>query len=155
MRSNGGPKLCRNQSSAEPLMAVRDSILSHPDFSFGVLSVNHNLPALPSVLLLLLLLSVDLAPSGTRLNTVDSFKSKTDVDNKRHTSAHLPLTSHSPMGISIPPSPPTCIFPCKTPYEYSQSCRSTTSLAFTTTVVLGHGSTEMSMQSKRRLNNLR
>jgi hypothetical protein len=35
----------------------------------------------PSVLLLLLLLSVDLAPSGTHLNTGDSFKSKTDVDN--------------------------------------------------------------------------
>ncbi len=62
------------------------------------------------MLLLLLLLSVDLAPSGTRLNTGDSFKSKTDVDNKRHTSAHQPLTSHSPMGVSIPPSPPVLWF---------------------------------------------
>jgi hypothetical protein len=59
-----------------------------------------------SMLLLLLLLSVDLAPSGTRLNTGDSFKSKTDVDNKRHTNAHRPLTSPSPIGISILPSPP-------------------------------------------------
>jgi len=55
------------------------------------------------VLLFLLLLPVDLAPSGTRLNTGDSFKSKTDVDNKRHTNAHRPLTSHSPTGVSIPP----------------------------------------------------
>ena len=35
-----GANLRCNQSSAELLMAVRDSILSHPDFSFGVLSVN-------------------------------------------------------------------------------------------------------------------
>ena len=52
--------------------------------------------------LLLLLLSVDLAPWGTRSNTGDSFKSKTDVDNKRHTNAHQPLTSHSPIGVSSP-----------------------------------------------------
>ena len=44
-----------------------------------------------------------LAPARTRLNTGDSFKSKTDVDNKRHTNAHQPLTSHSPTGITIPP----------------------------------------------------
>jgi hypothetical protein len=25
------------------------------------------------------------------------------VENKRHTNAHQPLTSHSPMGVSIPP----------------------------------------------------
>jgi hypothetical protein len=43
-----------------------------------------------------------LAPWGTRLNTGDSFKSKTDVDNKRHTNAHQPLTSHSPIGVSSP-----------------------------------------------------
>jgi hypothetical protein len=60
----------------------------------------------PSVLLLLLLLSLDLAPPGTRLNTGDSFKSKTGVDNKRHTNAHQPLTSHSPIGVTIPPPPP-------------------------------------------------
>ena len=60
-------------------------------------------PIQPAVLLLLLLLSVDLAPSGTRLNTGDSFKSKTDVDNKTHTNAHQTLTSHSPIGVSIPP----------------------------------------------------
>ena len=35
----------------------------------------------PSVLLLLLLLLVDLARSGTLTNTGDSFKSRTDVDN--------------------------------------------------------------------------
>jgi hypothetical protein len=57
------------------------------------------------MLLLLLLLSVDLAPE-TRLNTRDSFKSKTGVDNKRHTNAHQPLTSHSPTGVTIPLSPP-------------------------------------------------
>jgi hypothetical protein len=60
-----------------------------------------------SVLLLLLLLSVDLAPPGTRLNIGDSFKSKTGVDNRRHTNAHQLLTSHSPIGVSIPPSPPS------------------------------------------------
>jgi hypothetical protein len=55
------------------------------------------------MLLLLLLLSVDLALPGTRLNTGDSFKSKTGVDNKRHANAHQPLTSHSPTGSTIPP----------------------------------------------------
>ena len=74
--------------------------------AFGLSAISPNLPARPSVLLLLLLLSVDLAPSGTRLNAGNSFKSKTGVDNKRHTNAHQPLTSHSPMGVSIPPSPP-------------------------------------------------
>src|SRR6202162_4320011 len=54
----------------------------------------------------MLLLSVDLAPSGTSINTGDSFKSKTDVDNKTHTNAHQPPTSLSPIGISISPSPP-------------------------------------------------
>jgi hypothetical protein len=44
--------------------------------------------------------------SGTRLNTEDSFKSKTDADNKRHTNAHQPLTCHSPIGVTIPPPPP-------------------------------------------------
>ncbi len=28
------------------------------------------------------------------------------VESKRHTNAHRPLTSHSPTGVSIPPSPP-------------------------------------------------
>src|SRR5208283_872428 len=69
-------------------------------FSHSATSPN---PARPFMLLLMLLLSVDLAPPGTRLNTGDSFKSKTDVDNKRHTNAHQPLTSPSPMGVSIPP----------------------------------------------------
>ena len=46
-------------------------------------------------------------PSRNRLNTGDSFKPKTGVDNKRHTNAHQPLTSHSPTGVSIPPSPPS------------------------------------------------
>jgi hypothetical protein len=59
-----------------------------------------------TLLLLLLLLSVDLARPATRLNTVDSLKSKTDVDNKSHTNAHRPLASHSPTGATIPPSPP-------------------------------------------------
>src|ERR1700741_2899718 len=58
------------------------------------------------MLLLLLLLSVDLAPPGTRLNTGDLFKSKTGDDNKRHSNAHQPLTSHSPTGVTIPPPPP-------------------------------------------------
>jgi hypothetical protein len=40
---------------------------------------------------------------GTRLNTGDSFRSKTGVDNKRHTNAHQPLTSHSPTRVTIPP----------------------------------------------------
>ena len=31
-------------------------------------------------------------------------KSKMRVENKRHTNPHLPLTSHSPIGVSIPPS---------------------------------------------------
>jgi hypothetical protein len=44
--------------------------------------------------------------SGTRLNTGDSFKWKQRLENKRHTNTHLPLTSHSPIGVSIPPSPP-------------------------------------------------
>jgi hypothetical protein len=57
----------------------------------------------PFVLLLLLLLSVDLAPSGTRLNTGDSFKSKTDVDNKRHTNAHQPSPPTHQLGLQSPP----------------------------------------------------
>ena len=74
---------------------------------YGSSTVLRKPPSYQSVLLLLLLLiSVDLAPPGTRLNTGDSFKSKTGVDNKRHTNAHQPLTSHSPTGVSIPPSPP-------------------------------------------------
>src|SRR6266576_3423883 len=71
---------------------------------YGSSTVLRKPPSYQSVLLLLLLLiSVDLAPPGTRLNTGDSFKSKTVVDNKRHTNAHQPLTSHSPTGVSIPP----------------------------------------------------
>jgi len=54
------------------------------------------------VLLLLLLLSVDLAPSGTRLNTGDSFKSKTNVDNKRHTNAHQPSPPTHQLGFQSP-----------------------------------------------------
>ena len=81
---------------------------------YGSSTVLRKPPSYQSVLLLLLLLiSVDLAPPGIRLNTVDSFKSKTGVDNKRHTNAHQPLTSHSPTGVSIPPSPPdfpSCVF---------------------------------------------
>src|SRR5882724_10380073 len=41
--------------------------------------------------------------SGTRLNTGDSFKWKQRLENKRHTNTHLPLASHSPIGVSIPP----------------------------------------------------
>src|SRR6266576_2299040 len=71
---------------------------------YGSSTVLRKPPSYQSVLLLLLLLiSVDLAPPGTRLNTGYSFKSKTGVDNKRHTNAHQPLTSHSPTGVSIPP----------------------------------------------------
>src|SRR5437773_1633444 len=47
-----------------------------------------------------------LAPSGTRVNISDSFKSNRHVENKRHTNAHHPLTSPSPIGATIPPSPP-------------------------------------------------
>jgi hypothetical protein len=32
-------------------------------------------------------------------------KIKMRVENKRHTNAHQPLTSLSPIGVSIPPSP--------------------------------------------------
>ena len=42
----------------------------------------------------------------TRRNTDDSFKWKRGVDNKRHTNAHRHLTSPSPIGALIPPSPP-------------------------------------------------
>src|SRR5439155_5011301 len=41
--------------------------------------------------------------SGTRLNTGDSFKWKQRLENKRHTNTHLAMTSHSPIGFSIPP----------------------------------------------------
>src|SRR2546429_4082782 len=44
--------------------------------------------------------------SGTCLNTGDSFKWKQRLENKRHTNTYLPLTSHSPIGVSIPRSPP-------------------------------------------------
>jgi hypothetical protein len=66
--------------------------------AFSLSAASPNLPVRPSMLLL----SVDLAPPGTCLNTGDSFKSKTGLDNKRHTNAHQPLSSHSPTGISIP-----------------------------------------------------
>jgi hypothetical protein len=75
--------------------------------AFSLSAISPNLPALPSVLLLSLLLSVDLALSGTRLNTGDSFKWKAAAHNKRHTNVHRPLTSHSPIGVQIPPSPPS------------------------------------------------
>jgi len=42
-------------------------------------------------------------PSGTRVNISDSFKSNRHVENKRHTNAHHPLTSPSPIGATIPP----------------------------------------------------
>ena len=47
----------------------------------------------------LLLLLCHLTAFGTRINAGDFFKWK----NKRHTSAHQPLTSHSPIGATIPP----------------------------------------------------
>ncbi len=47
------------------------------------------------------------AALGTRINTGDSVKSETAADNKRHTNAHRPLTSHSPTGSTIPPPPPS------------------------------------------------
>jgi hypothetical protein len=62
------------------LIANRRPSFSRPP-PISLSAISPNLPARPSVLLLLLLLSVDLAPSGTRLNTGDSFKSRTDVDN--------------------------------------------------------------------------
>src|SRR6266403_1313806 len=40
-------------------------------------------------------------------------KLKMRVENKRHTNAHRPLTSNSPTGVSIPPSPPQLISPTK------------------------------------------
>ena len=46
------------------------------------------------------------AALGTRKNTGDSVKSETAADNKRHTNAHRPFTSHSPTGSTIPPPPP-------------------------------------------------
>src|SRR5258707_14417414 len=45
------------------------------------------------------------APLESRINTGDSVKSETAADNKRHTNAHRPLTSHSPTGSTIPPPP--------------------------------------------------
>jgi hypothetical protein len=65
------------------------------------------------VLLLLLLLKVDLGLFGDRTESGDSRKSKRRADNKRHTSAYQPLTSHSPIGATIPPSPPDFSFPTK------------------------------------------
>jgi hypothetical protein len=43
---------------------------------------------------------------GTRIDTVDSVKSEAAADTKRHTNAHRPFTSHSPMWVPIPPPPP-------------------------------------------------
>jgi DNA replication protein DnaC len=40
------------------------------------------------------------------LESGDWRRSKMRVDNKRHTNAHQPLTSHSPTEVSIPPPPP-------------------------------------------------
>jgi hypothetical protein len=78
--------------------------------AWGTILKHHRLekaPQLPVCFATTLATTFDrFGPSRNRLNTGDSFKSKTGVDNKRHTSAHQPLTSHSPMGVSIPPSPP-------------------------------------------------
>jgi hypothetical protein len=42
------------------------------------------------------------------------------VENKRHTNAHQPLTYRSPVGATIPPSPPDLTNPAKT----NDSCTS-------------------------------
>jgi hypothetical protein len=54
----------------------------------------------------LLLVFADLAPSVSRLDIGDPFKSTGPVENKRHTKARQPITSYSAIGATIPPSPP-------------------------------------------------
>jgi hypothetical protein len=53
--------------------------------------------------LYLLLISGDLGPSGHRTGIGDPSKSKMHVENKSHTNAHQPLTSHSITEVTIPP----------------------------------------------------
>ena len=62
------------------------------------------------MLLLLLLLQVDLGSLRDRIESGDSPKSPQPVENKRHTNAHQRLTSQSPIGAKIPPSPPVLCF---------------------------------------------